>query len=238
MASPALRSVLSAAIIGMTTWSAASHAQVSFVVEPVGQWNGSSCQSYALAIALAKAEGKTFSKMTARDLRAVETGIRTAIVSGAKDKSEITHDDLKRGIEAYTKDKYTIAQDREKGIVAMGDRVRAATGVSTEVSEPFFLDALVDKVVLTSVTEIGGQGKWRGHIVALLGVAGPNNSTQKMLVANSGVKDKPDERFTCVSHLPDEPSKYSAQVAWVPTASIQFKAFGNEHLAWTIVEKK
>jgi hypothetical protein len=214
-----------------------SHAQVSFAVQPVGQWNGSSCQSYALAIALAKAKGSSFSTLTAHDLRTMEMGLRTAIIDVAKNKKNINHDDLKSGLENYTRQEYTISRDRVRGVAALTDRVQADTGVTSQVATPFFLDAVVKKVVLTSVTKINGQGQWAGHIVALLGVEGPPNSSQKVLVVNSGDnKHEPDPRWTCESHLPDQPSKYTAHVAWVPVSSIAFRDFGGEHLVWTVTK--
>lgn len=227
---------MSAGLFGAT---GIGNAQVSFAVQPAGQWNGSSCQSYALAIALAKAKGTSFSNLSARDLRTIEMDLRNEIIAAAKDKANINHDDLKKGFENYTKQEYTISRDRVKGVVALSDRVSKETGVTGQVATPFFLDALVNSVVLTSVTKIDGQGQWPGHIVALLGVDGPPNSTQKMLVVNSGDnKNNPDPRWTCESYLPDKPSNYKAHVAWIPVTSITFRDFGDEYLAWTVSKVK
>jgi hypothetical protein len=205
-----------------------------FVVEPAGQATGSSCQSYALAVALATKKDPVFRIDTAADLRKTETAIREQIKKMAG-QSDVSHAHIQSGFAKYTDSKYVL-KFKEVPEADIGTIVADVTGITSSAAVPptFLLGAVVKDVVLASATKIGTDSYKDGHIFTIYGVDGPPNSNRKFLILNSGVKVK-DKRYTCEEDLPDDPGNYSASVSWKSSGEIAFKPVsGNKVKLWKV----
>lgn len=214
------------------------HAQSSFLLNPSGQADYSSCQSYALSVALALKQDPAFPIKTAADLRKTETSIRSEIKKAAG-SSPINHDHVGQGFSAYTKNVYElkIASSSEPDL---GDQIGNRTGVKSKAAVPpaFLLGASIKDVLLTSATKIGNNTYQDGHIIAALGVDGPPNSSRSYLLLNSAVKVKDKVQKTCAEGIPDDPGPYTALLSWVTTSEITFKSFGGSLKLWRVEKKK
>jgi hypothetical protein len=217
-----------------------AHADPGFVVtSTTGQANFSSCQSYALAVALAFKRDPAFPITTWAELRKTELGIRGKIeaVRNARDpKSDVNHDDISAGFLNYTAAKHRLVRSTAD-LTALGQAVASRSGVSTAASVPasFLLGATVKDVLLSSATQIEGYSYKSGHIFTILGVDGPPNSDQRYLVLNSAAKKGAQTVVTCQDGLPDDPGPYQASLAWVKVTDITLKAFGdNKFSLWKV----
>ena len=207
-----------------------------FVVEPAGQATGSSCQSYALAVALATKKDPAFRIDTAADLRKTETAIRAEIKKLAG-QSDVSHAHIQDGFARYTGGKYVL-KFKEVPEANIGTIVAEATGITSSATVPssFLLGVVVKDVVLASATRIAADSYKNGHIFAIYGADGPPNSNRKFLILNSGVKVK-DKRYSCEEGLPDDPGNYSASLSWKTTGEIAFKSVGGGNVKLWRVEK-
>ncbi len=224
-------------LISMTTlavYSQSVHAEARFLVQPSGQANYHSCQSYALAVALAFKRDKAFKLDTAADLRKVETDIRAEIKKQAGN-NEVNHTHVEKGFSAYTKGSYVL-KIIDVTEPDMGEKMIQRSGIAYKNAVPpdFFLGVAVKDVALTSLISIGKNTYRSGHIVALLGVDGPPNSNRSYLVLNSGVKIKDTNKTTCEEGIPDDSGPYTAQVSWVPSTEIDFRRFGSKLKLWQV----
>jgi hypothetical protein len=215
-----------------------TNAQSSFLVRPSGQADYSSCQSYALAVALAFKQDPVFPIKTAADLRKAETSIRTEIKKAAG-SNRVSHDHIGSGFLAYTKNLYEL-KITSVSEPELGDQIGERTGVKSKASAPpeFLFGMVVKDVVLTSTTKIGAYPYEDGHIVAVLGVDGPPNSSRSYLLLNSGVKVKDKTQKTCSEEIPDDPGPYTALLSWVPTSEVSFKSFGGSLKLWRVEKRK
>jgi hypothetical protein len=212
----------------------AAHANSGFLLEPAGQATGSTCQSYALAVALAFKRDPAFPVQTASDLRKTETAIRAKIKQAAG-ASPVDHGHIKAGFDAYTGGKYKLTI-RPADFARVGDEVAGRSGVGSEQAVPpnFLLGAAVKDVVLASATKIGSDNYTSGHIFAMLGATLPANSSQKFLILNSGVKVKNTTQKACMDGVPDDPGPYTAMLGWKPSSEIEFKQASGKVLLWMI----
>ncbi|MDM0001209.1 hypothetical protein QTI24_21565 [Variovorax sp. J22P240] len=216
--------------------AAEANATPEFLLEPSGQATGSSCQSYALAVALAFKRDAAFPVQTASDLRKVETGIRSKIKQAAG-SADVTHVHVKAGFDAYTSGRYKLTI-KPGELAAVGNAVAARSGVSSEQATPptFLLGAVVKDVLLASATRIGKDSYGGGHIFTILGATLPANSSQKFLILNSGVKVKGENtaRKACSDGVPDKLDPYVAMLGWTKSVDIEFKQASGKVLLWTI----
>jgi hypothetical protein len=219
---------LAAAVsIGQTTGS-------GIIVEPSGQATTQSCQSYVLALALAFKNDPAFRISTAADLRKAETDIREAIVARAAG-ADVNHDHVKKGFEDYTAGKYVL-RIRDVDTAQLVDLSSQRTGVTSASQVPlnFLLRSVVKDVAISSATKIGSDSYANGHIFTILGVDGPPNSNQRVLLLNSAVKSGGTTRNACTPGLPDSPGPYTASATWRKVADIEFKKFGGKVKLWTV----
>lgn len=219
---------------GVLLYQGVALAGGGFVVEPAGQATGSTCQSYALAVALATKKDPNFKIDTAADLRKAETAIRAEIKKRAG-TSDVSHAHIQTGFQAFTGGKYVL-KFKDVPQPDIGTVVGQATGITSAGAVPpsFLLGSVVKDVVLASATKIGQDTYSTGHIFTIYGVDGPPNSDRRYLILNSAVKVK-DKRFTCEENLPDDPGNYSAILAWKKTGEIAFKAVSGDKIRlWTI----
>jgi len=208
-------------------------AEPGFVVQPIGQATNSTCQSYALGVALAFKRDAQFKLTTAADLRKTELAIRAAIKSAAGTES-VNHDHIKKGFESFTNGIYKL-KFRVVDLAQVGEEVKKRSGVTSPVPLEFLLGAIVKDVVLASATMIDNYPYSQGHIFTLLGADGPPNSNQKLLILNSAIKVKGIERNSCSEDLPDDPGPYTAGLSWKDFNSIKFKVNSpGKVLLWTI----
>ena len=207
-----------------------------FVVEPAGQATGSTCQSYALAVALATKKDPNFEIDTAADLRKAESAIRAEIKKQAG-TSDVSHAHIQTGFQKFTGGKYTL-KFKDVPEPDIGTVVGKATGITSAGAVPssFLLGSVVNNVVLASATKIGQDTYGAGHIFTIYGVDGPPNSDRRYLILNSAVKVK-DKRFTCEENLPDDPGNYSASLGWKKTGEIAFKPVSGDKIRLWTVEK-
>lgn len=215
-------------------------AEPGFLVQPTGQATGSTCQSYALSVALAFKRDPAFKLDTASDLRNAENAIRAAIVKASNGATSISHDHIKAGFDAYTGGRYKLVM-RDVKLSEIGSTVGQRSGLTSAAVLPaatVFSANIIKDVVLTSATKINNDAYGQGHIFTVLGVDGPPNSAQRMLVLNSGVKIKDTTRNSCEGNLPDDPGKYTALLSWIPFSAIAFREFtpGSARV-WTIDKK-
>jgi hypothetical protein len=208
----------------LSSFAAGACAAPGFVVTPAGQATGSTCQSYALGIALAFKRDASFKIDSASDLRKVELAIRSEIKKAAG-TNPVSHDHIVKGFSAYTGGKYKL-QFRDVDLAGVGDIVAARTGIANANAAPpnFLLGDAVKDVVLASATKIDSDAYGSGHIFSMFGVDGPPNSNQKFLVLNSAVKVKNTSQNACVGGIPDDPGSYTAGLSWKSANAIEFKA--------------
>jgi hypothetical protein len=222
--------------LGALLFSSAALGGGGFVVEPAGQATGSTCQSYALAVALATKNDAVFKIHTAADLRKAETAIRAEIKKLAG-TSDVTHAHVQSGFEKFTGGKYTL-KFKDVPEPDIGTVVGQVTGIKSAAAVPpsFLLGAIVKDVILASASKIGPDTYNSGHIFTIYGVDGPPNSNRRYLILNSGVKIK-DKRFMCEESLPDDPGDYSASLTWKKTGEIAFKPISGDKIRLWTVEK-
>lgn len=228
-----MRRVALTSIIG-TCLATSALAAPGFAVQPTGQVTGSTCQSYALGVALAFKRDPAFKLDTAADLRSAEQAIRAEIVK-ASGGAAVTHDHIRTGFQNYTGNRYRIKME-DVDLAALGTRISSQTGVSTAaIPLNFLLGAVVKDVALSSATRIDGDSYSAGHIFTIMGVDGGPNSNQRFLVLNSAIKVKDTERNSCSDGVPDDPGPYTAGLAWKPVNNISFRTFnGNKIRLWTV----
>ena len=203
-------------------------------MRPTGQALSSTCQSYALGIALAFKRDPGFKVNTAAELRATEIAIRAEIKKAAG-TSPVNHDHIKKGFEAYTGGVYKL-NFRDVSEAQVGEEAGKRSGVVSKASVPadFLVGTVIKDVLLVSATKIGNDSYGSGHILTLLGKDGPPNSGQQLLILNSAIKVKDTERNTCVEGVPDDPGPYTAQLSWGLNSDITFKLFGGKVRLWAI----
>lgn len=220
--------VLSTAFVGLDAAAASG-----FLVEPTGQATGSTCQSYALATALAFKKNPAFPLQTAADLRNVETAIRREITKVAGN-DQVSHDHIRAGFENYTNGAYKL-KFTDVELAAVGEQVGTRSGVTSRAALPpnFLIASVVKDVILASATKIDGDSYAGGHIFTMLGVDGPSNSNQQLLVLNSAVKVK-NQTFLCQDGVPDDPGPYTALLSWKAFNGIRFKEFGGKVRLWRV----
>jgi len=228
------RLAIGASAVAIISVCSPSRADAMFLVRPSGQANYHSCQSYALAVALAFKRDPSFKVLTASDLRKTEEAIRAEIKKQAGD-GDVTHSHVEKGFSSYTKGSYVLKID-DVTEPDMGDKVILRSGIASSASVPpeFLLGVTVKDVALTSLNKIGNNSYGVGHIVALLGVDGPPNSSRSYLVLNSGVKIKDTDTKTCEEGIPDNPGPYTALLSWVRTSDIKFKQYGSKLKLWRV----
>lgn len=207
----------------------------SFLIEPSGQADRSSCQSYALAAALAFKQDPNFPINTAAELRQAEIGIRAEIEEAAG-SDDVSHAHIATGFKSYTRGRYEL-RTQTVDEPTLGDEVGLRTGVTSKEAVPptVLLGQVVKELILTSTTRILGSAYGEGHIVALLGVSGPPNSNREFLVLNSAVRAADGTRKNCQNGLPDDPGPYEGSLSWISSGAIHFKKFGDKHLVWRVV---
>jgi len=231
------KAVRSALLFTALVVSQSAYAQLRFLQEPVGQFNGYSCQSYALAVALAFRKDGNFQISTADQLRRSEEEIRVKILAAKGSAAEVTREHVKAGFKAFTGGAYVVKEKVVNDIPTLGDSTSSITGISVASTVPpaFLIGATVKDVVLTSVTRVGTSNYPSGHFISLLGVDGPPNSSRKYLVLNGGIKvDGLPAKLTCVDGVPDKPSKYDAGISWLTGEDLDFKAFAGKYVVWTV----
>ena len=221
-------------VLGSFWLAAAAGAAPGFLIEPSGQATGSTCQSYALAVALAFKRDPTMPIQTAADLRKTEVAIRARIKQAAG-TNPVNHDHVRDGFNAYTGGKYKLTI-KPADFALVGDAVSKRSGVVSEQATPpnFLLGAVAKDVVLASAVRIGKDTYGSGHIFAMVGATAPANSSQKFLILNSGVKVKNTTQKACSDGVPDDPGSYTAMLGWAKTADIEFKQLGGKVLLWTV----
>jgi hypothetical protein len=226
----------------LTLFTRTSYATDSgFIQEPVGQATGQTCQSYSLAIALAFKRDSAFPLQTPAEIRKAEITIRAKIVASANGhppNKSVNHDDIRRGLEAYTNNKYTLIS-RDVDLPQLLDSVSARTGISSATGLPisFPFGVPIKDVAFSSATRISSDPYKDGHIFTLLGTDGPPNSNQRVLILNSAIKIRDISRNACEPGIPDEPGNYTASVSWKRLQDIQFKSFGNKLKLWYVEAK-
>lgn len=234
-----MRVQLGVAVIAATLAASGAQADPSFVVtSTTGQANFSSCQSYALAVALAFKRDPTFPITTWSDLRNTELAIRGQIDAARKardPKSDVNHDDISQGFLTYTGAKHKLVR-ATTDLTGLSQAAASRSGVSSAASVPasFLLGGAVKDVVLSSATQIEGFPYKSGHIFTILGVDGPPNNNQRYLVLNSAAKKDTQTVVTCQAGLPDDPGPYQASLAWVKVTDIKLKAFDGKFSLWTV----
>ena len=209
-------------------------AQSSFLLQPTGQANYETCQSYSLAVALAIKRDATFPIVTAADLRNTELAIRAEITKAAGNAS-VNHSHIEAGFKAFTKGAYilkieNIPEDQ------LGEKIGQHTGIVNKAAVPpsFLLGSTIKDVVLTSTTRIGSNKYASGHIIAAFGVDGPPNSNRSYLFINSAVKERDKTKNVCREGIPDDPGPYTALLSWVSTREIDFTKFGGVVKLWKV----
>ena len=229
-----LVALLLAAFGGSEAWA----ADPSFVVtEQVGQANFSTCQSYALAIALAFKRDQAFPINNWAQLRGTELAIRRAIEAArdARHGTEVSHADIQAGFDAYTGGRRHLRQ-RMVDLPDLGALAGSRSGVTSAGATPptFLLGSVVNDVLLSSAISIAGYNYGGGHVFTILGVDGPPNSSRRYLILNSAARRNGQTRVACQDDLPDDAGPYEASLAWVPSSQIAFKTFGGRYSAWTV----
>ncbi|MCZ8174095.1 MAG: hypothetical protein O9343_02790 [Burkholderiaceae bacterium] len=226
----------SSACLAMLLMQAAgsAFADPGFAVKPTGQALSSTCQSYALGLALAFKKDPGFKVGTAAELRGVELAIR-AEIKKASGGASVNHAHVQKGFEAYTGGRYKLVF-KDISEAEVGSEAGKRSGVSTGAVVPpvFLLGVAVKDVVLASATRIGTDSYGDGHIFTILGKDGPPNSNEKLLILNSAVKVKDLTRNSCTEGLPDDPGPYTAELSWKSVQEITFKQFGGKVRLWTV----
>lgn len=214
-----------------------------FTVETAGQYNYSSCQSYALSAALAFKRDVRWPINSAHQLRLAEEDLRKRIIDKApKDqngKPDVQHGHIIAAFAEYTGGAYVVKQKYYKDIPALDDAIAQRTGVTDAkyVGTGFLLGAVVKDVLVASVTRIGDKTYAQGHLVTFLGVDGPPSSERRYLVLNSAVSVDGQNVLTCQEGIPDKPGPYRGLVSWVLVKDIVFKQDGNGILSWRVEAK-
>ncbi len=213
----------------------------SFMIgQQIGQKDFWSCQSYALAVALAFKRDPDFPVTSWSELRNTESGIRAEIISdngGSVEK--ISRQNVINGFAKFTHKQYSLI-DKPADLVKLGTLIVERTGVSnaSQLQNSFPLGPTVKDVLLTSVTRIGKKTYGDGHYIAIFGVDGPPNSQRRYLVMNSAVimdpKGVDKHYFACTRDLPDNKGPYEAGLNWIPSDEIDFKDFGSALSAMTV----
>jgi hypothetical protein len=224
------------ALIVFTVLPGVATADPGFVVSPTGQATGSTCQSYALGVALAFKRDAAFKLSTAAELRNAELSIRAAIKKAAG-ASPVNHDHVRAGFESYTNGAYLL-RFRDVELGQIGEDAKSRSGVTAPVPLHFVLGSIVKDVILASATKIDEDSYSSGHIFAILGADGPPNSDQRLLILNSAIKVKDTERNSCLSGVPDDPGPYTAALGWKAFNKITFKTSGDGKVRLWVIEKK
>jgi len=209
-------------------------AQSSFLLQPTGQANYETCQSYSLAVALAIKHDAAFPIVTAADLQKTELAIRAEIKKVAGNTS-VNHAHIEAGFKAFTNGAY-ILKIENLPEDQLGEKIGQYTGISNKAAVPpsFLLDSTVKDVVLTSTTRIGSNKYASSHIIAAFGMDGPPNSNRSYLFLNSAVKAKDKTKNVCQEGIPDDPGPYTALLSWVSTSEIDFTKFGGVVKLWRV----
>jgi hypothetical protein len=174
-------------------------------------------------VLLAFANDPKFSISTIQELRDAELAIRKDIKDSAG-ANPITHKDIVAGFETYTNGAYTLKEVTFDDVVALGDFVGSTTGITSKLPFPIATSA-IQMPVMISVSRIGSNSYGQGHVVTMLGVDGPQNSTREYLILNSAVKDGNDVKLFCDPNEPSSSTTYSALTSW--TNDIDFKQFSD-----------
>jgi hypothetical protein len=234
-----------AAAVFLICSEAAASNVVEILQNPVPQFSSKTCQSYSAAVLLAFKNDANFAVNTAQALRNAETSIRNRIEHWATVRDHKTstgkldprHDDIESAFSDYTSGAYKLTRKTLSGIVALGDFISTTTGITSEQAAPFpIVPSLVKAPVMVSVTRVGNDSYPSGHLVTVLGVSGPANSTRKYLILNSAVKTgNSAAALFCDPGAPATQTTYSALTSW--TNNLDFKDFGaGTYYAFTAVK--
>ncbi|MGE0370912.1 MAG: hypothetical protein AB7N24_22640 [Dehalococcoidia bacterium] len=209
-------------------------ANPGFAVTPTGQALSSTCQSYALGLALAFKRDPNYKVETASQLRAIELAIREQIKKAAGAAS-VNHDHIRAGFESFTGGKYKLVF-KDVDVASVGEEAgkRSGVAIASAVPQTFLLGAVIKDATLASATKISGDSYTAGHIFTILGKDGPPNSNQKLLILNSAVKVKNLTKNMCVDGVPDDPGPYTAELSWKVGSEITYKMFGGKVRLWLI----
>lgn len=240
--------IITAVTLGWTVSSSeAQTGDPTFLIDQqVGQATGDTCQSYVLAIALAFKRDPQLPLRSWRDIRDLETRLRTEVVKArdlrlpdVQEKQRLASpDDSAKAVQAVTGGRYTL-KSSTNDIAQFGQLVGQRTGVTTEVdlTPSFLIGGLVKDVVVSSAKKIGEKSYNSGHQFAIFGVSGPPNSDRKYLVLNSAAYRKKGEQLfnSCQEGLPDDPGPYFPSLSW--RSDIQWNPDGS-HVRGMTVEKR
>lgn len=178
---------------------ASAHAgaqDLEVVTRPIPQAYSNTCQSYALAFALARAGAPGFALADVAGVRAAEARVRAAIAAAAgPGGSPYAHSAWARAVTTLTSGAFALRRREYATADALyGDAV-ARTGVGAAATLGPVVAATVSRTpVMTSFERIGRDSYATGHIVTVFGVdlpAGPMSAPAGLLLLNSAVKRRP-----------------------------------------------
>lgn len=225
-----LRSLCLSFVLGVAVTNGAYGGPADIVMTPSPQAFVSTCQSYSMGLAMSFHPASPYKATTPKELRDLELRIRKEVEASAvknnRSPKNPTHEDWRVAVDKVSGGKLKLSPATFKNLNEAMQFVAKTTGISAPGLLGTALAAnLVKTPVLMSFHQIEGsdyRGKMQdgrpgngSHIVTVLGVQMPpqtmgDEAKPKLLMVNSAVKFKNEQKNTCeVSDLSGD-EKYSA----------------------------
>lgn len=222
--------------LGLSIVLAAGSAQaqtIDVVGKPIPQAYKDTCQSYALAFALARAGALRME--TVADLRAQEARVRKAIDAEADrtDQTPYHHSVWQGAVKALTGNTYALHRKEFSDVEELMRFIEDKTGIRQAATlGPVLSAATVQTPVMTSFSSIGPDTYATGHIVTILGSDGRPNTQRQLLLLNSAVKGPSTTKLAC--DVSDFPGDYRYRGAAALEQAYNLKRYGGKFIAlWT-----
>lgn len=228
-----LRASLFPLLLSLTTLDAARAAfPVDLALEPLPQSKHDTCQSYALAFALAAAGDAAYKADTPKALRELELRVRQHIEKVAKGRDVLSHFVWQDAVVDLTSGKYVLERREYESLAAIWDRMATLTGISDARARGSLLTAATVKVVvLTSVNKLG-KNTYAGHIVPIVGVhKGPANTSSPtaLAVVNPGIKFGAQPVPLCSAEVMPGDRRYTAAFSVEDSYTLKTFEAGSKH---------
>lgn len=244
-----MRALLSFTALTISFAASAAGIPVTLVDNPSPQFNGSTCQSYSLAILMAATGDPAFMAPSRKELRENELTIRTEIENQARKefgsnancsdiRKCVTHSHWEKAISALTNNTRRLrSQSIEFNEVPKWVAEKTGVGVSMAIPS---VQTSIAKPVMMSFTKVkdsnyfNAQGEG-SHIVTLFGSSRSTSTVSssdsyQLLMLNSAIKDGSGKFINMCETTPISTGdlKYSAGVSWIKDSDFAVKLYGGK----------
>lgn len=228
----------------LALFSLQSQAISDIIMAPYPQSTNNTCQSYAIAYALASSSYLHNNIKTPKALRSLEKKVRQTIDNVANEKgwSVYSHKTWQEAVKRQSSNNLSLKIEYTDDPNWFYQKVREITGInSAAILDGPISVALIKKPILTSVEQLAGNIYKSGHIVTLLGLAAPMSSNRSIaqanhpvMVLNSAVKSGQKIFNMCSESITLGDKKYSAAVT--VSAPYKLKKYGGKYMLMYITD--